>query len=61
VPFLRGLFLFARLHWNDLALCLSAGAVSVLWFEVFKIIGRPLKYENVRTGGKVLPDTSDDI
>jgi len=41
VPFLRELFLFARLHWNDLALCLGAGAVSVLWFEVFKIMVRP--------------------
>lgn len=43
VPFLRDLFLFSTLHWGDLALCLSAGAVSVLWFEVFKIIGRPRK------------------
>ena len=41
VPFLRELFLFARLHWDDVALCLGAGAVSVLWFEVFKMIGRP--------------------
>jgi Ca2+-transporting ATPase len=47
VPFLRGLFLFARLHWNDLVLCLSAGVVSVLWFEVFKIIGPTRnRYEN---------------
>jgi Ca2+-transporting ATPase len=43
VPFLRELFLFARLHWDGLALCLGAGSVSVLWFEVFKIIGRPRK------------------
>jgi Ca2+-transporting ATPase len=46
VPFLRELFLFAKLHWDDLVLCLGAGAVSVLWFEVFKIIARPRKYEN---------------
>jgi Ca2+-transporting ATPase len=46
VPFLRGLFLFARLHWDDLALCLSAGVVSVLWFEVFKIVwGKQPRYE----------------
>jgi Ca2+-transporting ATPase len=43
VPFLRELFLFARLHWDGLALCLGAGSISVLWFEVFKIIGRPRK------------------
>jgi len=43
VPFLQQLFLFARLHWDDLALCLGAGAISVLWFEVFKFIGRPQK------------------
>jgi Ca2+-transporting ATPase len=37
VPFLRGLFRFGPLHLNDLILCLGAGAVSVLWFELFKI------------------------
>jgi P-type Ca2+ transporter type 2C len=40
VPFLRELFLFAKLDWDDIALCLAAGSASVLWFEVFKIIGR---------------------
>ena len=38
VPFLRGMFHFAALHVSDLAICLGAGVVSVLWFEVLKII-----------------------
>ncbi|MDA8432063.1 MAG: cation-translocating P-type ATPase [Nitrospiraceae bacterium] len=40
VPFLRGLFRFSYLHLPDLAICLVAGAVSVLWFEGFKVINR---------------------
>jgi Ca2+-transporting ATPase len=40
VPFLRQLFHFSRLHPVDLIICLAAGAVSILWFEVFKMIGR---------------------
>ena len=46
VPTLRGLFRFAPLHLVDVAICLGAGAASVLWFEVLKRvtargIGRP--------------------
>ena len=40
VPFLRKLFGFGELHLNDLGLCLAAGAVSILWFELFKLVGR---------------------
>jgi Ca2+-transporting ATPase len=40
VPFLRELFRFSYLHPDDLAICLIAGAVSVLWFEGFKVINR---------------------
>jgi Ca2+-transporting ATPase len=40
VPFLRQLFHFSRLHPVDLIICLTAGAVSILWFEVFKALGR---------------------
>jgi Ca2+-transporting ATPase len=36
IPFLRNLFHFSRLHLNDLILCLSAGVVSILWFEGLK-------------------------
>ncbi|WP_243359981.1 cation-translocating P-type ATPase [Fundidesulfovibrio terrae] len=35
-PVLRGVFHFEELHARDVALCLSAGAASVLWFEVVK-------------------------
>jgi P-type Ca2+ transporter type 2C len=38
VPFLRTLFHFSRLHLNDLILCLSAGLVSILWFEGLKAV-----------------------
>jgi Ca2+-transporting ATPase len=37
VPFLRQLFHFGVLHPMDLAICLAAGIVSILWFEVLKI------------------------
>ncbi len=40
VSFLRDLFKFSTLHIPDLLLCIAAGAVSVLWFEGFKIINR---------------------
>lgn len=36
VPFLRNLFMFQTLHINDLFICLCAGIVSILWFEIFK-------------------------
>ena len=36
VPFLRELFRFGALHPIDLAVSLTAGALSILWFEVFK-------------------------
>ena len=38
VPVLRSLFRFSALHLPDLAICLSAGLFSVLWFEGFKLI-----------------------
>ena len=38
VPFLRKLFHFSFLHPIDLVICLSAGVVSILWFEAFKFI-----------------------
>ncbi len=40
VPFLRDLFRFDRLHLFDLGICLSAGIVSILWFEAFKMFRR---------------------
>lgn len=38
VPFLRDLFGFSTLHLIDPVICLVAGGVSVLWFEVFKLV-----------------------
>ncbi|MGE5551581.1 MAG: cation-translocating P-type ATPase [Bacteroidota bacterium] len=40
VPALRGLFRFALLHPIDLVICFGAGAVSILWFEALKFIGK---------------------
>lgn len=37
VPFLRSLFHFGSLHTADLALCVGAGVVSILWFELLKL------------------------
>ena len=38
LPYLRDMFHFAPLHAPDLAICLLAGSVSILWFECLKII-----------------------
>jgi Ca2+-transporting ATPase len=38
VPALRGMFKFGVLHANDILICLGAGVVSIVWFEVFKFI-----------------------
>lgn len=35
--FLRELFHFHQLHAMDVALCVAAGAVSILWFELLKL------------------------
>ncbi|PWB73699.1 ATPase [candidate division GN15 bacterium] len=40
MPFLRSLFRFSVLHPVDLLLCVLAAAVSILWFEALKLIGR---------------------
>ncbi len=40
VPFLQKLFHFAPLHAEDILLCLSAGALSVIWFEALKFVHR---------------------
>jgi Ca2+-transporting ATPase len=39
-PFMRRLFHFDRLHATDIVICLAAGIVSILWFELFKVINR---------------------
>ncbi len=52
IPTLRGLFRFAPLHLVDLAICLGAGAASVLWFEVLKrvTVRRPALHSLVSGG-----------
>lgn len=40
VPFLRDMFGFSPLHPDDLLLCLGAAIVSILWFEVIKLVDR---------------------
>ena len=37
IPFLRNLFHFAFLHPVDIVICLAAGLLSILWFEIMKI------------------------
>jgi Ca2+-transporting ATPase len=37
VPFLRELFRFAALHPEDIAICIGAGGLSILWFELLKV------------------------
>jgi Ca2+-transporting ATPase len=38
VPFLRSLFRFSYLHPMDIAISVAAGMISVLWFEVLKMM-----------------------
>lgn len=38
IPFLRKIFSFAPLHAIDIAIALSAGIFSILWFELVKIL-----------------------
>jgi Ca2+-transporting ATPase len=38
VPFLRDLFSFAVLHPDDIAICAGAGVLSILWFELLKMV-----------------------
>ncbi|MDQ2949697.1 MAG: cation-translocating P-type ATPase, partial [Acidobacteriota bacterium] len=40
VPFLKALFHLSTLHPNDIALCISAGAVSIAWVETLKAVQR---------------------
>lgn len=41
VPSIQALFRFSMLHTADVALCLAAGVLSIVWFEVLKAFGRP--------------------
>jgi hypothetical protein len=43
VPGLQDLFRFAAISAFDLAACIIAGSVSVLWFEGYKVLVREKK------------------
>ncbi|MFA6142885.1 MAG: cation-translocating P-type ATPase [Candidatus Omnitrophota bacterium] len=45
VPFFRKLFHFGYMHAGDLLICLAAGILSVIWFELVKIIFNRLKID----------------
>jgi len=38
VPFLQGLFHVSVPHFDDLLVCVAVGALSVLWFEILKLV-----------------------
>ncbi|MEQ1945659.1 MAG: cation-translocating P-type ATPase [Bryobacteraceae bacterium] len=38
IPFLRDLFHFSTPHLDDIALCLGAGAMAAVWFELLKFV-----------------------
>ncbi len=40
IPFLRDLFSFSFLHPIDLAICFGGGVISLLWFELLKLLDR---------------------
>ena len=35
-PFFRSLFKFSYLHPSDILICIGAGIVSIIWFEILK-------------------------
>ncbi len=39
-PFLREIFRFTAIHPIDVVICVSAGIMSVVWFELFKVFNR---------------------
>ncbi|HYA87824.1 MAG TPA: cation-translocating P-type ATPase [Nitrospirota bacterium] len=41
IPFLRSLFSFSVLHGMDILICIGAGVVSILWFELLKMTNWP--------------------
>jgi Ca2+-transporting ATPase len=40
IPALRGVFRFSVIHPLDVAICVSAGILSIVWFELFKMFSR---------------------
>ena len=50
VPFLRQLFSFSFLHPIDLAICLGGGAISLVWFELLKLLDQPQGVIKAKSG-----------
>ncbi len=40
IPYLREIFRFSVIHPIDVVICVSAGILSVVWFELFKLFSR---------------------
>jgi Ca2+-transporting ATPase len=40
IPFLREIFRFSPIHPIDVSICIFAGLLSVIWFELFKLFSR---------------------
>ena len=38
VPFLQSLFMFGNINFMDVFICIIAGALSVVWFEILKLV-----------------------
>ncbi len=48
VPFLRSLFGFTVMHFDDIIICFIAGMASIMWFEGVKYINRRRGAKNAR-------------
>ncbi len=46
IPFLQSLFKFEHINLNDILLCVAAGIVSILWFELLKLTTFRLRKHN---------------
>jgi Ca2+-transporting ATPase len=40
VPFLQELFMFGRINFMDVVICVIAGGLSVVWFEILKVVAQ---------------------
>jgi len=41
VPFLLNLFQFDKISFNEAAICIAVGFLSIAWFEIYKIVQHP--------------------
>jgi Ca2+-transporting ATPase len=45
VPFLLKLFQFEAISLNEAIFCVAAGFLSIAWFEIYKVIKNPRRFE----------------